>query len=87
MVLKRQQFEDSGSDEIEPRGSKCQRLDLRDNEKKDDLDKFESDGEREGIGYVLLLFVASLQKEDNSPIDMSKRTKSLNHLVCIPKNG
>ncbi len=37
---------------MEPRGSKCQRLDARDNEEGKGLDKFESEGEGENIGYV-----------------------------------
>ncbi len=84
-LLKRQQFEDSGSDETEPRGSKCQRLDVHDNEKGEGLDEFE--GEREDIGYVPLLFVAPPQKESNCPTNMGKETRSLNHLVYISKIG
>ena len=62
-MLKRQQFADSRSDKIEPRGSKCQQLDLRDNKKEKGLDKVEDEGKREGIGYVPLLFIAPFQKE------------------------
>ncbi len=87
VVLKRQRFEDSGSDVTEPRGSKRQRLDARDDEEGEDLDEFESEGEREDIGYVPLPFVAPPQKESNRPTDMGEGTKSLNHLVCIPKIG
>ena len=56
-VLKHQQFEDNGSDEMELRDSKCQRLDLHNNEEEESLDKFEAEGEGEGIGYVPFLFV------------------------------
>ena len=84
-MLKRQQFKDSGSDKMEPRDSKYQQLDLRDDKEEESLDKFEIEGERNGIGYVFFLFVTPPQKKLNRPIDMGKGTKSLNHLVCIPK--
>ena len=86
-VLKRQQFKDGGSDEMDPRGSKCQRLDLRDNEEEEGLDKFESEGKEKNIGYVPLSFIALPQKESNRLTDMGKGTRSLNHLVCILKIG
>ena len=54
--LKYQQFEDSGSDETEPRGSKRQQLDVRDDEEEEGLDKFE---EGEDIGYVPFPFGGS----------------------------
>ncbi len=57
-VLKRQWFKDSGSDVTEPRGSKRQRLDVCDDEEGEGLDEFESEGEREHIGYIPLFFVA-----------------------------
>ncbi len=44
-VLKRQRFEDSESDETEPRVSKRQRVDVYDNEEGQGLDKYESEGE------------------------------------------
>ncbi len=81
VVLQRHRFEDSGSDVTEPRGSKRQRLDGRDNEEGEDLDEFESEDEREDIGYVLLPFVAPPQKESNRPTDMGKGIRSLNHLA------
>ena len=87
VVLKRQRFVDSGSDEMKPSGSKYQWLDLRNNKEEENLDKFEDKGKRKDIGYVLFPFVASLQKESNCPIDISKQTRSLNHLVCIRKIG
>ena len=86
-MLKCQQFKNSRSDKIEPRSSKCQQLDLRDNEEEESLDKFECESEEKSIEYVLLLFVASPQKESNYPTDMGEGTKSLNHLVYIPKIG
>ncbi len=86
-LLKRQRFKDSGSDVKEPKGSKHQRLDARDNKKGEGLDEFESEGKREDIGYVPLLFVTSPQKESNRPTNMGEGTRSLNHLVYIPKIG
>ncbi len=86
-VLKRQRFEDSGSDVTELRGSKRQRLDVHDDEEGEGLDEIESEGEREDIGYVPLTFIAPPQKESNRPTDMGEGTRSLNHLVCIPKIG
>ncbi len=86
-VLKHQRFEDSGRYVTEPRGSKCQRLDVRNDEEGEGLNEFEGEGEREDIRYVPLPLVAPLQKESNRPTDMSKGTRSLNHLVCISKIG
>ncbi len=80
-VLKHQRFEDSGSNVTGLRVSKRQRLDARDNEEGEDLDEFESEGEREDIGYIPLPFVAPLQKESNRPTDIGEGTRSLNHLV------
>ena len=57
---KRLRFEDSRSEKMEPRGSKRQRLDLRDNEEEENMDEFEGEGEREDIGYIPLSFVALL---------------------------
>ncbi len=87
VVLKRQQFKDSGSDITESRDSKRQWLDARDDEEGEGLDEFEGEGEREDIGYVPLPFIAPLQKESNRPTNMGEGIKSLNHLVCIPKIG
>ncbi len=50
IMLKRQQFENSGSDETEPKGLKHQRLDMYDNEEEEDLDEFEDEDERKDIG-------------------------------------
>ncbi len=44
----------------------------------------------EGVGYIPFPFVAPpplLRKESNRLTDLSEGTKSLNHLVCIPKIG
>ena len=85
-VLKCQQFEDNKSDKTELKGSKCQRLDKCDNEEGNNLDKNED--KIKGIKYVSLHFVLLLffpQKVSNRPSDLGERTKSLNHLVYIPK--
>ncbi len=86
-VLKCQRFEDSKSKEIEPRVSKRQHVGVHDNEERLSLDEYE--GEGEDVRYVPLPFVAppSPRKESNRPIDIGKGTRSLNHLVCIPKIG
>ena len=86
-MLKRQRFEDSKIDKIESKSSKHQQLDLRNNEEEEGLDKFEDEGEEKGIRYISLLFVTPSRKESNRPTNISKETKSLNHLVCIPKIG
>ncbi len=89
-VLKRQRFKDSESEERKPRVSKCQRLGVHDDEEGQSLDKYEGEDEGEDVGYVLLSFVAPPpppQKESNRLTDMGKGTRSLNHLVCIPKIG
>ncbi len=89
-VLKRQQFEDSESEEREPRISKCQRLGVHDDEEGQSLDEYEGEGEGEDVGYVPLPFVtppSPPRKESNRLTDMGERTRSLNHLVCIPKIG
>ena len=80
-VFKRQQFEGSGSEKTELRGSKHQQLYARNNEKRESLDKFENEGEGEVIRYVPLLFIALPQKESNCLTDMGEETKSLNHLI------
>ncbi len=70
-----------------PRSSKRQRLDSCDDEEGEGLDEFEGESEGEDIGYVPLPFVAPPEKESNRPTDMGEETRSLNHLVCIPKIG
>ncbi len=85
-MLKRQQFEDSKSEETEPRVSKCQHVGIHDDEEEQSLDKYE--GEKEDVRYVPLPFIAPPppQKESNRPTDMGERTRSLNHLIYIPLN-
>lgn len=86
-MLKRQQFEDGGSDKIEPRDSKYQRWDVRNDEEGESLDEFEGEGEEDDIGYVSLPFVTLPWKKSNRLTDMGEGTKNLNHLVCISKIG
>lgn len=49
------------------------------NEKEQHLDEYQDNGDR----YILLLL--PLEKESNRPTNLGKETKSLNHLICIPK--
>ncbi len=62
---------------------------VHDNEEGQSLDEYEVKGEGEDIRYILLPFVALSppQKKSNRLIDMGEGTKSLNHLVYIPKIG
>ncbi len=69
------------------RGSKRQRLDLRDNKEGESLDKFEDEDEEEDIRYIPHLFIVPPQKKSNCPINRIEEIKSLNHLVYIPKIG
>ncbi len=87
-MLKRQQFEDSESEERKSRVSKRQRLGMHNDEERQSLDEYEGENEGEDIGYIPLPFVAPLpppRKESNRSTDMGKRIKSLNYLVYIPK--
>ena len=54
-LFKRQQFEDRGNNEMEPKASKCQCLDQHDNKERNGLD--EDAGEIEGARYVPPPFV------------------------------
>ncbi len=60
---------------------------MYDNEEEKGLDEFEGEGEGEDIRYIPLPFVARPQKESNRSTNMSKRIRSLNYLVYIPKIG
>ena len=94
MILKRQRFGDSGSDKMELRGSKYQHLDERDNKEGNGLDNKEGkdldkdEDEIEGDGYVPPPFIPLpflFQKVSNRLSDLSKRIKSLKHIICISK--
>ena len=74
-MLKRQQFEHSESDAIEPKASKRVCVDEHNNEKGQGSDKYQDKSGR----YVTL--PPRPQKESNRPTDLGERTKSLNHLV------
>lgn len=85
-LLKHQQFKKSGSDEIKPKRSKRQRLDERNDKERNNLD--EDKGEIEDTRYILPPFISFSplpQKVSNRPSDLGKGTRSLNHLICIPK--
>lgn len=61
-------------------------MDEHDNKEKNGLD--EDRDEIEGVRYILKLFISFLslpQKKSSYLLDLSKRIKSLNHLVYIPK--
>ena len=78
-MLKRQEFEDSENDATEPKTSKCPRVDRHNSEEGQSSEKYQDKGGR----YVPLCPYP--QKESNRPTDLSKGTKSINHLICIPK--
>ena len=84
-MLKRQRFEDSRSDKMEPKGSKRQRLDKRDNKERNGLDGDE--GKIMDVRYIPPLFIPLLfpRKVSNRRSDLGKGIRSLNHLVCISK--
>lgn len=87
-MLKYQQFKDSKNDEIESSISKRRQLNMHDNEKRQSLNMYEGEGKGEGKRDILFFFIGLLffsQKELNCPINLGKRTKSLNHLVYILK--
>lgn len=82
--LKRHLFDDNDSEKRAPRVYKLPQIDKSDI-KKQDLDKYEG----KVNGYVSFLPVPPPlpQKELNYLSDLDKRTKSLTHLVCIPKSA
>ena len=85
-LLKRQRFKKTESDETEPKGSKRQHLDERNDKEGNSLDKDE--GEIKGARYVLSPFVPLSplpQKVSNRPSDLDKGKRSLNYLEYIPK--
>ena len=45
---------------MEPKASKCQQLNLRNNKEKEGLDEFQGESEKEDIGYILFLFIVPL---------------------------
>ena len=64
--------------------TKRQQLDKCNNKEKQELNKNKS--EFEGDRFILfppLALPLLPQKESNCPSDLGKRTKSLNHFVCI----
>lgn len=85
VILKRQQFENSRSNEMESRGSNRQRLNECDNEERNGLNK--DKGEIKYVRYVLPPFILLLlpQKVSNRSSNLHEGIKSLNHLVYISK--
>lgn len=59
-VLKGQQFEDRESKKMKSRISKRQRVGVYDNEKRQNLDKYEDKSEYKDVNYILFPFVTSL---------------------------
>ncbi len=83
--LKRQLFDDSDSEERAPRVYKRLRIDVSDDEEQD-LDKYEGEVD----GYVPLPTAPPPpppHKESNRLLDLDEGTRSLIHLVCIPKTA
>lgn len=78
-MFKYQQFEDRKSDAIKPKALKRPYVDKYDNKERQGLDKYQNSSGR----YIPLS--SCLQKELNRLTDLSKRIKSLNHLICISK--
>lgn len=79
-------FKNIEKEEIELRVLKYQYIDIYDNEKGQSLNKYKGKGDR----YVSLPFNTPhllLCKESNRLIDLSKRTKCLNHFVYISNIG
>ena len=60
---------------------------MRDNKKREGLDKFDTKDEENNRGYVPLPFIASPKKKSNHLTDINKRPKSLNYLIYISKIG
>ena len=89
VMFKHQQFKDSESEEKKPKVSKHQCMSVDNNKKGQSLDEYEGEDKEEDVGYVLLPYIAPPlpQKESNRSTDMGKGTRSLNHLVYIPKIG
>lgn len=58
--------------------------------KEKSLNKYIIKSNKKDIGYIFFLFIALfflLQKESNCSTNISKRIKSLNHLIYIPQIG
>lgn len=60
---------------------------MHNDEKGQNLDKYEIKAKKKDVKYISLLFVTFLflWKESNHPTDISKRIKSLNYFIYIPK--
>ena len=71
------------SDETEPKQSKRQHVDERDNIEGNNLGK--NEGKMEEARYILSSFLPLLLLFSNRLLDPGEKTRSLNHLICIPK--
>lgn len=80
-MLKHQQFEDNEIDIMESKISKRQHVDIYNNKKGENLEKYMANNNI----YVHLF--SYLQKESNRLIDLNKKKKNLNHLLYITKFG
>ncbi len=83
--LKRQLFDDSDSEKRAPRVYKRLRIDESDDEEQD-LDEYEGEVD-EYVPLPPVFLPPPPQKESNRSSDLDERTKSLTHLVCIPKTA
>lgn len=71
---------DSESNNTKPKVSKCQRIDVYEHKKEENLDKYKGKGNK----YILFLFNAFyllFYKESNRLTDLDEGTISLNHLI------
>lgn len=59
-VLKHQQFKSNKNNKTELRILKCQGIDIYNNKKKQDLNKYKSEDEVKNIKYILFLFITYL---------------------------
>lgn len=85
-MLKRQQSKDNESDETESSVSKCQRLDVYNDKKRQGLDKYKSEGEGKiHIHFLYMAYLLPPPKESNLLINLVEETRSLNHLIYIIK--
>lgn len=65
-------------------------MNIHDNEKKQNFNKYKAKNEGEGIRYIFFSFVSNLflsLKKSNCPTNLGKEIKSLNHLIFISKIG
>lgn len=76
-ILKQQKFKDIESNKIEPRTWKCLYIDERKDKKRQSSDQYHDKDGR------YLPFLPHSQKELNRLINLGKRIKNLNQIICI----